>query len=376
MSKKVKIAIAGLGNCASSMIQGLEYYKSADDDAFVPGLMHVRFGDYHISDVEVVAAFEVNTLKIGKDVADAIWEHPNVARKFADVPKTGVEVLPGPIMDGVAPHMRESFHVYDPKEIPTADVAEVLKESGADILINFTPVGSEEASKVYAQACLDSGVSFANGIPTFIVSEPTWAKKFLDAGIPVAGDDIKSQLGATILHRVLMKLALDRGIRVKETFQLNVGGNTDFENMKYENRLHTKRISKTEAVTSVLPYDVPTRIGPSDYVPFLGDEKVCYITMEGYNFGDNPVHVQLKLSVQDSPNSAGVMIDVVRALKIARDRGLAGPIYTISAYSFKHPPVQIPDFLAKELIERFLQGESDTELVKPYLSQFPIKEVA
>ncbi len=373
MSKKVKIAIAGLGNCASSIIQGLEYYKDADDDSFVPGLMHVRFGDYHISDVEVVAAFEVNERKIGKDVSEAIWEHPNCARKFADVPHLGVEVMPGPILDGVAPHMKESFHMYDPSKISPVNVADVLKESGADVLINFTPVGSEEASRAYAQAALDAGVSLANGIPAFIVSDLTWAKKFLDAGIPVAGDDIKSQLGATILHRVLMKLALDRGIRVTETFQLNVGGNTDFENMKYENRLHTKRISKTQAVTSILPYEVPTRIGPSDYVEFLKDEKVCYITLKGTNFGENPLEIQLKLSVQDSPNSAGVMIDVVRGLKIARDRGLAGPIYTLSAYSFKHPPVQIPDFEAKQLLERFIKGEDDKELAKKYLSQFPLE---
>ena len=374
MSKKVKVAIAGLGNCASSIIQGLEYYKDADDSTFVPGLMHVRFGDYHISDVEVVAAFEVNERKIGKDVSEAIWEHPNCARKFSEVPKTGVEVMPGPIFDGVAPHMRESFHMYDETRIKPVDVAQVLKDSGADVLINFIPVGSEEASRYYAQAALDAGVSFANGIPTFIVSDPVWAKRFYDAGIPVAGDDIKSQLGATILHRVLMKLAMDRGIRVRETFQLNVGGNTDFENMKYENRLVTKRISKTQAVTSVLPYDVPTRIGPSDYVPFLEDEKVCYITIEGSNFGDNPVHLHLKLSVQDSPNSAGVMIDVVRALKIARDRKLAGPMFAISSYSFKHPPIQIPDFEAKQIIERFIQGESDRELVKPWLDQFKFEE--
>ncbi len=357
MSKKVRVAIAGLGNCASAIVQGLYYYADAPDDQFVPGLMHVNFGGYHISDVEIVAAFEVNSLKIGKDVSEAIFEHPNMVRKFADVPKLGVEVLPGPISDGVAPHMRESFHMYDETKIKPVNVADVLKESNADVLINFLPVGSYEATRIYAQAALDSGVSLANGIPEFIVSDPEWAKKFEEKNIPVAGDDIKSQLGATILHRVLAKLALDRGIIIDETYQLNIGGNTDFENMSVEERLTTKRVSKTEAVTSLIPYKVPTRIGPSDYVPFLEDKKICYIHLKGRNFGDHPITVKLKLEVEDSPNSAGVMIDVVRALKIARDRGIGGPLYSMSAYAFKHPPKQIPDFEARELVEKFIRGE-------------------
>ena len=357
MSKKVKVAIAGLGNCASALVQGLEYYQNADENDFVPGVMHVRFGDYHISDVEVVAAFEVNTKKIGKDISEAIWQSPNVCNKFSDVPHKGITVLPGPINDGVASHMMETFHCYDTSKVQPANITDVLKESNADVLINFLPVGSEEASKVYAQAALDANVGFANGIPAFIASKPEWAQKFKEKNVPVAGDDIKSQLGATILHRVLVSLAHDRGIKLDETFQLNIGGNTDFENMKKEHRLTTKRISKTEAVTSMLPYEVPTRIGPSDYVPFLDDEKICYLWLKGKNFGEQPITAQLKLSVQDSPNSAGVMIDVVRALKIAMDRKIGGPLIGVSSYFFKHPPEQIRDSEAKELVEKFIRGE-------------------
>ncbi|MHA1685086.1 MAG: inositol-3-phosphate synthase [Candidatus Heimdallarchaeaceae archaeon] len=357
MTKKVRIAIAGLGNCASALVQGLEYYKNADDDAFVPGIMHVKFGDYHISDVEVVAAFEVNKKKIGKDISEAIWSPPNVCRKFSDVPPLGVTVQPGPIEDGVAPHMKESFYCYDPNEIKPVNVADVLRESNADVLINFLPVGSEKGTQHYARAALDANVAFANGIPAFIASNPEWAQKFTEKNIPVAGDDIKSQLGATILHRMLVRLAYERGIKIDETFQLNIGGNTDFENMKKEYRLTTKRISKTEAVTSMLPYEVPTRIGPSDYVPFLEDEKVCYLWLKGKNFGEQPITIQLKLSVQDSPNSAGVMIDVVRSLKIALDRGIGGPLIGVSSYFFKHPPKQVPDPIAREEVERFIRGE-------------------
>lgn len=358
MTRKIKVAIAGLGSCASAIIQGLYHYKNASDNDFVPGLMHVRFGPYHINDIEIVAAFDVNTKKIGKDISEAIFAAPNAAKKFAEVPKMNVTVLPGPISDGVADHMRGSFFCYE-NDDDAVDVATVLKDSGAEILVNFLPVGSENATKIYAQAALDSGVAFANGIPSFIVSDGEWAQKFVDAGLPCAGDDIKSQLGATILHRVLMQLMRDRGIKVQETYQLNVGGNTDFENMKQEDRLTTKRISKTLAVTSVLDYDVPTRIGPSDFVPFLEDEKICYLHAVGYNFGENPVNVELKLSVQDSPNSAGVMIDVIRALAIAQDRGLSGPMFSISAYSFKHPPKQIEDFKAKMQVEAFIKGELD-----------------
>ncbi len=356
---KIRVAIVGLGNCASALIQGVHYYRNAKPDTRVPGLMHVQFGDYHIKDIEFVAAFEVNKEKIGKKISDAIWESPNCTPKFSDVPDIDVIVQPGPISDGVASHMIDSFHCYNESEMKAADVATVLKEAKADVLVNFLPVGSEKAAKIYAQACLDSGVSLANGMPTFIVSDPTkeWPKKFEDKGIPIAGDDIKSQVGATILHRVLAQLMLDRGIEVQKTYQLNVGGNTDFENMKYESRLKTKRISKTEAVTSILTHDVPTRIGPSDYVPFLKDRKICYLMLDGHKFGDQPLSIEVKLSVIDSPNSAGVMIDVIRALKVARDRKIAGALISMSSYAFKHPPVQIPDFQARERVEAYIRGE-------------------
>ncbi len=359
MMGKIRVAIAGLGNCASALVQGVFYYQNADPSQTIPGLMHVKFGDYHVGDLEFVAAFEVNKDKIGKDISEAIWVPPNCAEKFAEVPKLDALVYPGPISDGVAPHMKKSFRAYDENKVEPVNVADVLKETQADVLVNFTPVGSEEASRFYAQAALDAGVAFANGIPTFIVSDPDgiWPKKFEEKGIPCAGDDIKSQLGATILHRTIVKLMLDRGIEIDKTFQLNIGGNTDFENMKYENRLKTKRVSKTQAVTSLLPYDVPTRIGPSDYVPFLKDKKICYLYVEGRNFGNQPLKVEVKLSVEDSPNSAGVMIDVIRALKIAKDRGIAGPLLSMSAYAFKHPPEQVPDFEARERVEAFIRGE-------------------
>jgi myo-inositol-1-phosphate synthase len=358
---KIRVAIVGLGNCASSLIQGVHYYRNEKEDTRVPGLMHVKFGDYHVRDLEFVAAFEVNKDKIGKKISEAIWVHPNCTPKITEVPETEAIVYPGPIHDGVAPHMTNSFHCYDPNKTKPVDVADILKKTKTDILVNFLPVGSEKATRVYSEACLEAGVSLANGMPTFIVSDPTkeWPNRFEEKGISCAGDDIKSQIGATILHRVLAKLMLDRGIEIKKTYQLNVGGNTDFENMKYESRLKTKRISKTEAVTSLLPHDVPTRIGPSDYVPFLNDRKICYLLLDGTKFGDQPVTIEVKLSVIDSPNSAGVMIDVIRALKIARDRGIAGPLISISSYAFKHPPVQIPDFEAREKVEAFIRGELD-----------------
>lgn len=355
---KIRVAVAGLGNCASSLIQGVYYYRNAKDDEEVPGLMHVRFGPYHISDIEFVAAFDVDTRKIGKDISEAIFSGPNAVPKFADVPKLGVKVLPGPILDGVAPHMREAFSPYDEKEVEPVNVADVLKEVNADVLINFLPVGSYHAARYYAKACLEAKCAFLNAIPEFIASDPEWGKKFEDHGVPIAGDDIKSQLGATILHRTLVQLMKDRGVRVKRTYQLNIGGNTDFLNMTVEDRLKYKRISKTEAVTS-LAGRIPTRIGPSDYVPFLGDTKICYIYLEGEKFGGFPVIIEAKLQVMDSPNSAGVVIDVLRALKIALDRGIAGPLISISAYAFKHPPVQVPDYVAKQWVEEFIAGKRE-----------------
>ena len=356
-SRKINVAIAGLGNCASSMIQGIHYYKNVKGVKQIPGLMHVRFGKYHISDIKIVAAFDINKNKIGKDISTAIFEPPNSSEKFQEVPHYNVKVHPGPKLDGVAPHMEKSFFSYKDHEVEVPDVAEILQKTKTDVLVNFLPVGSEKATQHYAQAALDKKVAFANGIPSFIVSNNEWAKKFTDAGTPCAGDDIKSQLGATILHRVIMQLMKDRGVIIDRTFQLNIGGNTDFENMKHESRLASKRISKTKAVTSVLDYKIPVRIGPSDYVPFLEDEKICYINAEGRNFGDQPVTVNLKLSVQDSPNSAGVMIDVIRALAIAQDRKIGGPLYSMSSYAFKHPPKQVPEFEAHNNIEQFIKGD-------------------
>jgi len=359
LSKEVRVAIAGVGNCASAFVQGVEYYKDAKERKTVPGLMHANFGGYHVHDVKFVAAFDVNKNKIGKDLADAIWAEPNCCAKFAKVPKIGVEVLPGPILDGVAPHMKEPFYTYDEKTMKPADVAEALREAETDVLVNFIPVGSNKATRAYAEACLKAKCALANCIPEFIASDLAWAKRFEKANLPIAGDDIKSQLGATILHRNLIKLCVDRGVEVDETYQLNLGGNTDFLNMTVEERLHTKRISKTEAVTSLVPYKVPTRIGPSDYVPFLGDKKICYVLIKGRKFGNQPVTLTAKLEVEDSPNSAGVVIDVVRAIKIALDRGISGALTGISAYAFKHPPVQVPDDQAKQWVEDYIKGKRE-----------------
>jgi myo-inositol-1-phosphate synthase len=359
MPKEIRVAIAGVGNCASALVQGVEYYKNAKAGEKVPGLMHVKFGGYHIRDVKFVAAFDVNRNKIGRDLADAIWADPNVCAKFAKVPRTGVKVLPGPILDGVAPHMKEPFYTYDEGRMKPADVVDALREAEADVLVNFIPVGSRKATRVYAEACLKAKCALANCIPEFIASDPAWAERFEKAGLPVAGDDVKSQLGATILHRSIAKLCVDRGVEIDETYQLNLGGDTDFLNMTVEERLHSKRISKTEAVTSLLPYKVPTRIGPSDYVPFLGDKKICYIFLQGRKFGNRPVIVTVKLEVEDSPNSAGVVIDVVRAVKIALDRGIKGALTGISSYAFKHPPVQVPDDQAKQWVEDYIQGKRE-----------------
>ncbi len=354
---EIRVAIAGIGNCASALVQGVHYYRDAKEDETVPGLMHVRFGKYHIRDIKFVAAFEVNREKIGKDLSEAIFTEPNCCAKFANpLPKLGVKVLPGPILDGVGPHMKKAFKVGEDDPV---DVAEALKEADADMLINFLPVGSYRATRHYAEAALKAGCAFVNCIPEFIASDEEWASKFEKAGLPIAGDDVKSQLGATILHRTLVRLFVDRGVAIDETYQLNIGGNTDFENMTLEERLRTKRISKTEAVTSMVPYSVPTRIGPSDYVPFLGDKKICYIHIRGRKFGNQPVILHAKLEVEDSPNSAGMVIDVIRAVKIALDRGIAGPLISISAYAFKHPPVQVEDSVAREWVEEFIQGKRE-----------------
>ena len=353
---EIRVAIAGLGNCASALIQGVEYYRHQREGE-IPGLMHVNFGDYYVDDIKFVAAFDVNGLKIGRDISEAIYADPNCCAKFCDVPPLGVKVLPGPVTDGVAPHMFEPFHVGEGME--AVDVVEALRESEADILINYLPVGSSKGSRLYAEAAIEAGCAFVNCIPEFIASDEAWGRRFRDAGLPVAGDDIKSQVGATILHRALVELFYERGVHIDSTYQLNIGGNTDFLNMTVEERLRTKRVSKTEAVKSLIPYDVPTRIGPSDYVPFLGDRKICYITVNGQGFGNLPIRLSAKLEVRDSPNSGGVVIDVVRAVKLAQDRGISGPLTSISSYAFKHPPVQVSDGIARRWVEDFIQGKRE-----------------
>lgn len=353
--KNIRVGLIGIGNCASALVQGVQLYQNADDDDEIPGLMHVNFGGYHISDIEFSVGFEVNRHKINRALSEAILAPPNCCARFSQVPHLNAEVLPGPILDGVAPHMRESFYCYSDNTNPV-DVIGALKETKTDILVNFLPVGSAQATRYYAQCALEAGVAFANCIPEFIASDPMWASRFEEAGLPVAGDDIKSQVGATIIHRALTQLLIDRGVKIDETYQLNIGGNTDFENMTVEERLKTKRISKTEAVTSLVPYKIPVRIGPSDHVPFLGDNKICYIFMKGRKFGNQQVSIDLKLSVEDSPNSAGMVIDVVRAVKLALDRNISGPLISISSYAFKHPPQQFPDSVARELVEEFILG--------------------
>ena len=353
---EIRVALVGVGNSASALVQGTQYYKNAEEGAEVPGLMHVNFGGYHVRDIRFVAAFEVNSNKIGKDLSEAIFTEPNCVERFATVPSLGVKVSAAPVLDGVAEHMKEVFSVYKEDKMKPVDVVEVLKQSRADVLVNYLPVGSRSAARFYAQCALDAGCAFINCMPEFIGSDQQWARKFEEKGLPVAGDDIKSQLGATILHRNIARLCVDRGVIIDETYQLNLGGDTDFENMTVEERLKTKRISKTEAVTSLVPYDLPTRIGPSDYVPFLGNRKICYLWLKGRKFGDRPLTIQVKLEVEDSPNSAGVVIDIIRAVKIALDRKIAGQLLSISSYAFKHPPIQVPDSLAKQSVEEFIQG--------------------
>jgi myo-inositol-1-phosphate synthase len=357
---EIRVALIGVGNSASALIQGTQYYKDAKENTTVPGLMHVKFGGYHINDIKFVAAFEVNKDKIGKDLSEAIWIKPNCCEKFADVPKLGVTVSPAPILDGVAPHMRETFNVYDGSATKES-VVQVLKDTKAEVLVNYLPVGSHDAVRFYAQCAIDAGCAFVNCMPEFIGSDSSgeWPKKFEQAGLPVLGDDIKSQVGATILHRNLVRLCLDRGVIVDETYQLNLGGDTDFLNMTVEERLKTKRISKTEAVTSLVPYELPTRIGPSDYVHFLNNKKICYITLKGRKFGDRPISINVKLEVEDSPNSAGVVIDLIRAAKIALDRKIKGALLSMSSYAFKHPPIQVPDPQARQWTEDWIAGKRE-----------------
>jgi len=352
---KIRVAIIGVGNCASSLVQGVYYYRNAKEDEMIPGLMHVNLGGYHIRDIEFVAAFDINKTKVGKDLAEAIFAYPNNTYKFTDVPKTGVKVLRGMTHDGIGKYLSK---VIEKAPGSTVDIVNVLKETKADMVINYLPVGSEEATKWYVEQALQAGVGFINAIPVFIASSKYWADRFKERGLPIIGDDIKSQVGATITHRVLTKLFVDRGVKIERTFQLNIGGNTDFLNMLERERLESKKISKTQAVTSLLPYDIGEEnihIGPSDYVAWLTDRKWAYMRIEGKTFGDVPLNMELKLEVWDSPNSAGVIIDAIRLLKLAMDNGLAGPLIEPSSYLMKSPPVQFPDSIARDKTEEFIR---------------------
>jgi myo-inositol-1-phosphate synthase len=350
----LKVAIAGVGNCANSLIQGVTFYADADETQVVPGLMHTRFGGYAIGDISFVAAFDVDAAKVGLDLADAIWASQNNTLRFAEVATSGVLVQRGPTLDGLGEYYRE---LVEESAEPAVDVAQALRDSGAEVLVCYLPVGSEEGAKFYAQAALDAGVAFVNALPVFIASDPVWAQKFTDAGLPIVGDDIKSQLGATITHRVLARLFEERGLVLDRTYQLNVGGNMDFKNMLERRRLESKKISKTQSVTSNIDAQLNSRdvhIGPSDHIPWLDDRKLAFVRLEGHGFGNAPTSLEYKLEVWDSPNSAGVVIDAIRAAKIALDAGLGGPVEAASAYFMKSPAKQYPDPVARELLEQFI----------------------
>jgi myo-inositol-1-phosphate synthase len=355
----VRVAIVGVGNCASSLVQGVEYYKDADPAGRVPGLMHVQFGPYHVRDIEFVTAFDVDAKKVGRDLAEAIVASENNTIKICDVPPTGVVVQRGPTLDGLGEFYQQIITESDEQPV---DVVRVLRETRADVLVSYLPVGSEQADRFYAQCAIDAGVAFVNALPVFIASDPVWAAKFAAAGVPVLGDDIKSQVGATITHRVLAKLFEDRGVELLRTYQLNFGGNMDFMNMLERKRLQSKKISKTQSVTSQIPHEMAkadVHIGPSDHVPWLDDRKWAYVRLEGRSFGDTPLNLEYKLEVWDSPNSAGIIIDAVRAAKIAKDRGIGGPVLSPSSYFMKSPPEQYSDDVARDAVEKFIRGELD-----------------
>jgi myo-inositol-1-phosphate synthase len=358
-NKKVRVAIIGVGNCASSLVQGVHYYRNAKDTDTVPGLMHVNLGGYHVNDIEFTLGIDINATKVGKDLSEAIFAFPNNTYKFTDVPRMNVPVVRGMTHDGLGKYLSE---VIEKAPGPTADIVGMLKETKTDVVLNFLPVGSEMATKWYVEQAIDAGCAFVNGIPVFIASSEYWAKRFRDAGLPILGDDVKSQVGATILHRAMTSLFVDRGVRIDRTYQLNFGGNTDFLNMLERERLESKKISKTGAVTSMIPYELDKdniHVGPSDHVPWLTDRKWCYIRMEGTTFGDVPLNVETKLEVWDSPNSAGVMIDAVRCAKIALDRKLSGPIIAPSSYFFKTPPKQFKDSVCLEMTEAYIKGDKE-----------------
>jgi myo-inositol-1-phosphate synthase len=351
------VAIIGVGNCTSALVQGVEFYKNAEEDEFVPGLMHNTLGGYHIRDVEFTAAFDVVDTKVGKDLSEAIFAFPNNTIKFADVPKMGIPVSRGMTHDGLGKYLLE---IVKKAPGPTADLIGILKDTKTDVVVNFLPVGSEMATKWYVEQVIEAGCAFVNAIPVFIASSEYWGPRFKESGLPIIGDDVKSQVGATIMHRVLTSLFVDRGVRLDNTYQLNFGGNTDFLNMLERERLESKKISKTGAVTSMLPYELPkdsVHVGPSDYVPWLTDRKWCHVRMEGTTFGNVPLNLETKLEVWDSPNSAGVIIDAVRCAKIALDRGISGPLIGPSSYLMKTPPKQFRDDIAREMTEAFIRGE-------------------
>jgi myo-inositol-1-phosphate synthase len=354
--KRIRVAIIGVGNCASSLVQGVHYYRDAKIGERIPGIMHVELGGYHIRDIDFVAAFDIDRNKVGKDVAAAIYAAPNNTYRFADVPRTGVRVSRGMTHDGIGKYLAG---LVEKAPGPTDDIVGILKETKTDVVVSYLPVGSEEATKWYVEQVLDAGCAFINAIPVFIGREPYWQKRFTERRLPIVGDDIKSQVGATITHRVLTRLFMDRGVKLERTYQLNFGGNTDFLNMLERERLESKKVSKTNAVTSMVDYPLPeedVHVGPSDHVPWLLDRKWCYIRMEGRTFGDVPLNVELKLEVWDSPNSAGVIIDAIRCAKLGLDRGLAGTLVAPSAYFMKSPPRQMPDDQAREAVEAFISG--------------------
>ena len=357
--KKVRTAIIGVGNCASSLVQGVQFYKNAKNDDVIPGIMHPQLGEYHIRDIEFTLAIDVNATKVGKDLSEAIFAEPNNTYKFCDVPNLNAPVVRGMTHDGLGKYLSQ---VIEKAPGSTADIVKLLKETKTEVVISFLPVGSEMATKWYVEQVIEAGCAFVNGIPVFIASSEYWGKRFADAGLPILGDDIKSQVGATILHRQLATLFVDRGVKIDRTYQLNFGGNTDFLNMLERERLESKKISKTNAVTSMIPYDLGhdnVHVGPSDHVPWLTDRKWAYIRMEGTTFGNVPLNVEVKLEVWDSPNSAGVMIDAIRCAKLALDRELAGPIVGPSSYFFKTPPKQFRDDICREKVEAFISGRSE-----------------
>ncbi|MDH5770256.1 MAG: inositol-3-phosphate synthase [Candidatus Bathyarchaeota archaeon] len=354
---EIRVAVVGVGNSASALIQGVHYYRNAPEEETAPGLLHKDFGRYKVGDVKFVAAFDVDARKVDKDLGEAIYSKPNNTNVFCKVPRIGVKVMRGEVLDGIGKFVKPVIKVNTNDD--PVNVADVLRETEADMVLNYLPVGSDKASEWYAKQALEAGCAFVNCIPSFIASAPKWQKEFETAGLPIAGDDVMSQIGATVLHKTIAKLLVDRGVLIEESYQLNVGGDTDFLNMLDEDRLKSKRISKTSAVQALVPYEIPLRIGPSDYVDFLENKKICYIWLRGRYFGDTPVRIDVKLDVVDSPNSAGIVIDAIRATKIALDRRIAGPLISISAYAFKHPPVQAPYETAKKWVEEFIEGKRE-----------------